>query len=253
MRLTVLRQVASVLEQCQTPNTDSPGRELLISVPELHHLLAAELSAIQVRPANVLVCPVNALNLAYVFTVQGAAAASQRALIQGEIESILQYAVQWNAVQESAAARRELLDSWRQVTPTALRRSFKGSSQVTETLITVSPADLLPPASKQVVVLQLLQLLLARMTGETAEQEQVAGLDTLLSSTVLLLTTALRQTYSATAPDPAAVMGDTFVGLLDTQPGGQAEQLYPAALQVKQGNWEILGAAQSASGRVLSG
>ena len=104
--------------------------------------------------------------------------------------------MQWNAVQESAAARRELLDSWRQVTRTALRRSFKGSSQVTETLITVSPADLLPPASKQVVVLQLLQLLLARMAGETAEQEQVAGLDTLLSSTVLLLTTALRQTYN---------------------------------------------------------
>ena len=59
--LTVPRQVASVLEQCQMPNTDSPGRELLISVPELHHLLAAELSAIQVGPVYALVCPANAL------------------------------------------------------------------------------------------------------------------------------------------------------------------------------------------------
>ena len=52
-------------------------------------------------------------------------AATQRALIQGEVESILPYAVQWNAVQENAAARRELLDSWRQITRTTLLQEFQ--------------------------------------------------------------------------------------------------------------------------------
>merc|ERR1719234_749182 len=99
-------QVASVLEQCQTANNGTSSQELLIEVPRLHKILAAELAAIQ-----------------------GSAAANQRVLIQSEIEAILVYAVQWNAVQEGSAARRELLDAWR---------------QVTETLITVTPAELLP-------------------------------------------------------------------------------------------------------------
>ena len=163
---------------------------LSLQVPRLHKILAAELAAIQ-----------------------GSAAANQRALIQSEIEAILVYAVQWNAVQEGSAARRELLDAWR---------------QVTETLITVTPAELLPSAGKQQVLLQMLQSLLNKVACEAA----VPGLDTLVSSTVLLLLTSLRSTYSA-MPERREVMGETFVGLLDAAAGEtNTSQTYSASLQV---------------------
>ena len=201
-------QVASVLEQCQAANNGTSSQELLIEVhplvchehcrkilslqvPRLHKILAAELA-----------------------TIQGSAAANQRALIQSEIEAILVYAVQWNAVQEGSAARRELLDAWR---------------QVTETLITVTPAELLPSAGKQQVLLQMLQSLLNKVACEAA----VPGLDTLVSSTVLLLLTSLRSTYSS-VPERREVMGETYVGLLDATTGETtSSQTYSASLQVR--------------------
>ena len=124
------------------------------------------------------------------------------AMIQAEIESILHYAVSWNSVQESAAARRDLLDSWR---------------QVAETLLSQAPADLLPASSKQQILLQLLQSLLNKVSGESL----VSGMDSLVSSTVLLLMTSLRQTYSL-APDKQDIMGDTYVGILDSSAGDSA-------------------------------
>ena len=65
------------------------------------------------------------------------------------VQSILVYAVRWNSVQESAAARRDLLDSWR---------------QVTEVLLLAAPAEHLPPVSKQQILLQLLQTLLNKVS-----------------------------------------------------------------------------------------
>ena len=60
----------------------------------------------------------------------------------------------------------------------------------------------------------------------------MAGLDTLVSSTVLILITALRQTYKGTL-HKQTIMGDTFVGLLDTTTGETtSEQVYSASLQV---------------------
>jgi len=182
-------QVAGVLEQCRAPPRDGAA-ELLVDVPALHRILAAELAAIQ-----------------------GSAAAGQRALVTSEIEAILTYAVRWNAVQEGAGARRDLLDAWR---------------QVTETLINVIPADLLPAAGKQQILLQLLQSLLNRVSGEAP----VHGMDTLVSSTVLLLLTALRTTYTA-LPDRRDVLGETFVGLLDASVAeASTSQTYSASLQV---------------------
>lgn len=182
-------QVAGVLEQCRAPPREGAA-ELLVDVPALHRILAAELAAIQ-----------------------GSAAAGQRALVTSEIEAILTYAVRWNAVQEGAGARRDLLDAWR---------------QVTETLINVIPADLLPSAGKQQILLQLLQSLLNKVSGEAP----VPGMDTLVSSTVLLLLTALRTTYTA-LPDRRDVLGETFVGLLDSSVTEAAtSQTYSASLQV---------------------
>ena len=172
-------QVAGVLEQCQVANMDGGSGEPLVDVASLHRILAVQLA-----------------------TIQGSAAVNQRATVQSEIR-----------VQENAAARRDLLDSWR---------------QVAETLLTLAPAELLPAASKQQILLQLLQTLLNKVAGESL----VSGMDSLVSSTVLLLMTALRQTYTA-APDKQDIMGDTFVGLLDTQAAGDSSgQLYSASLQV---------------------
>ena len=139
-------QVAGVLEQCQVANMDGGSGEPLVDVASLHRILAVELA-----------------------TIQGSAAVNQRATVQSEIR-----------VQENAAARRDLLDSWR---------------QVAETLLTLAPAELLPAAIKQQILLQLLQTLLNKVAGESL----VSGMDSLVSSTVLLLMTALRQTYTAAA------------------------------------------------------
>ena len=139
-------QVAGVLEQCQVANMDGGSGEPLVDVASLHRILAVQLA-----------------------TIQGSAAVNQRATVQSEIR-----------VQENAAARRDLLDSWR---------------QVAETLLTLAPAELLPAASKQQILLQLLQTLLNKVAGESL----VSGMDSLVSSTVLLLMTALRQTYTAAA------------------------------------------------------
>ena len=183
-------QVSGVLEQCQVHNTESGSQEVLISIPALHRILAMELA-----------------------TIQGSAALNQRALIQTEIEAILHYAVSWNRIQESAAARRDLLDSWR---------------EVAETLLSQTPPDLLPASSKQQILLQLLQTLLNKVGSESL----VSGMDTIVSSTVLLLMKSLRETYSI-SPDKQDIMGDTYVGLLDnvSQDLGSA-QLYSASLQV---------------------
>ena len=82
---------------------------------------------------------------------------------------------------------------------------------------------------KQQVLLQMLQSLLNKVACETA----VPGLDTLVSSTVLLLLTSLRSTYSA-MPQRKEVMGETYVGLLDATAGEtNTSQTYSASLQVR--------------------
>ena len=100
-----------------------------------------------------------------------------------------------------------------------------------ETLLSQAPTDLLPPSSKQQILLQLLQTLLTKVSGESL----VSGMDSLVSSTVLLLMTSLRSTYTST-PDRQDIMGDTYVGLLDSDPAAGSSsaggQLYSASLQV---------------------
>jgi len=183
-------QVSALLEQCQVQNTESVVHERLIMVPKLHKFLAAELA-----------------------NLQGTTAINQRTMIQSEIQSILVYAVRWNSVQESAAARRDLLDSWR---------------QVTEVLLLAAPAEHLPPVSKQQILLQLLQTLLNKVSTDDA----VPGLTILVSSAVLLLVTSLRETYEA-SPDKKTVFGETFVGILDASAvEASTSEVFSSSLQV---------------------
>ena len=189
-------QVDAVLQQCEEVVCGASQQRLIV-VPRLHRILAAELASLQ-----------------------GSTGINQRALVQSEIQSILHYAVRWNAIQEGAVARRDLLDAWR---------------QVTEVLLVTAPADQLPPASKQQILLQLLQTLLNKVVG-SSEEETAPGLAHLVSSAVLLLLNALRETYDS-VPDRTTVLGDTFVGLLDSTVAATAQQspqqgAFSAALHV---------------------
>ena len=80
---------------------------------------------------------------------------SQRGLIQDEIKTILNYALQWNQKQERKSSRKTLLDAWR---------------QVTEILLCAMPTDqvLSVPGAKQRLILELLQMLLNKVLADGA-------------------------------------------------------------------------------------
>lgn len=60
----------------------------------------------------------------------------------------------------------------------------------------------------------------------------MSGMDSIVSSTILLFLTFLRQSYTST-PDKQDIMGDTYVGILDNDLDDAASgQLYSASLQV---------------------
>jgi len=183
-------QVSALLQQCQVENAASTLHEKLIQVPKLHKFLSQELASLQ-----------------------GTTAMHQRAQIQSEIQSILLYAVRWNSVQEGAAARRQLLDAWR---------------QVTEVLLLVAPDDYVSPVGKQQILLQLLQALLNKVSSDNV----VVGLSSLVSSAVLLLLTSLRDTYEA-SPEKKSVLGETYVGVLDaTMSRSTSKDVFSSSLQV---------------------
>ncbi|CAB4060211.1 NUP205 [Lepeophtheirus salmonis] len=123
-------QVNQVLKDCETLSSNG---ERSIKVQELHRILNAELTNLQVS---------SSLN--------------QRQLINDEIQNILLYAVRWNAVQEEALTRRHLLDAWR---------------QVTEVLLCSIPLDILPSSSKQQLLLELLQTLLNKVLQDGTMSE----------------------------------------------------------------------------------
>ena len=84
-------------------------------------------------------------------------------------------------------------------------------------------------------MLQLLQSLLNKVSGESL----VSGMDSLVSSTVLLLMTSLRQTYSL-APDKQDIMGDTYVGILDSSAGDSAGMgEYSSRKSLSLHNWNF--------------
>ncbi len=116
------------------------------------------------------------------------------------LSSILTYAVQWNALQDRSITKRNILDAWR---------------QVTEVLLCSVPGDLLPADSKQQLLLDLLQTLLNKVLADRTMPE----LANQVSGVVLLLITALRQTYSSDGSGSSATIAkgaDYYVSILDS-------------------------------------
>jgi hypothetical protein len=96
--------------------------------------------------------------------------------------SILLHAVRCNNLREHELTKRGLLDGWR---------------QVTEVLLCCLPHDVITTSAKQQLLLDLLQMLIAKVLDDHTMPE----LSNQVSGVVLLLLVALRHTYSPTVAD----------------------------------------------------
>lgn len=164
----------------------------MIDVKTLHKILNQELANLQNSSSNGL--------------------GSQRSLIQDEIKIILKYAMEWNSVQDKISSRKNLLDAWR---------------QVGEMLLCALPNEQILAGSKQRLILELLQMLLNKVLSDGALLEMTNQ----VSGVVLLLMTALRQTYEGQGKAKMEA-NETHVSILDEGRSKlEASKLYSSALQ----------------------
>ena len=168
----------------------------MIDIKTLHRILNQELANLQNSSSNGL--------------------GSQRSLIQDEIKSILKYATEWNAVQDKVVSRKNLLDSWR---------------QVAEMFLCALPSDQVLPnlSAKQRLILELVQMILNKVLSDGALLEMTNQ----VSGVILLLLTALRQTYEGSnKKDSVGQNPEAYVTILDQSRAKETSRLYSSALQV---------------------
>ncbi|XP_038064864.1 nuclear pore complex protein Nup205-like [Patiria miniata] len=106
--------------------------------------------------------------------LQGASAIGQRPIVMQEIEAVLHNVTKRNSFCQGLAAKRHNFDAWR---------------QVAEVVLTSCPAEVLPPALKQKVVIELLQELLSKVCDE----EVTPDLASPVGGVLLTLMTSLRE------------------------------------------------------------
>ncbi|XP_058056565.1 nuclear pore complex protein Nup205 [Anopheles bellator] len=142
-----------VLQRCEIPvNRNAPhGRRRLIDIRKLHDYLLHELGSIHF-------------------------ATGQRAHIVQEIKTILQYAVLLNGQQEICTSTIQFLEAW---------------GQVTEVLVSVTPAMIMSLETKQIIITEILQIML----GKAVSKQILAELANIASSTVSLLMVNLRSCF----------------------------------------------------------
>ena len=183
--------IKGVLAKCRTVGMGDNSGVMLIDIPgKLHAILRQEIAAIS-----------------------GSTGMNQRQMIRDEVDAILRYALQLNAVLIETEARKSYLDAWR---------------QITEVIFCCTPTEILSNATRQQILLELLQTLLNKVHSEGASAELTSP----VSGIVLLLLTALRHTYlTGKAKDQKA---DGYVPILDasTQMFTKKSMVYPTALQV---------------------
>ena len=140
-----------------------------------------------------------------------------------------------NSAAVEAEARKSLLDAWR---------------QITEVIFCCTPTDILGNAARQQILLELLQTLLNKVLADGASNELTSP----VSGIVLILLTALRQTYrqpetsdaAAAVASAAKQVDPQYVPVLDATLGSSDSRMwggaaagskhssivYPTALQV---------------------
>ncbi|XP_012279262.1 nuclear pore complex protein Nup205 isoform X2 [Orussus abietinus] len=143
-------QVEMALGRCSAPLSRSFGGPQLVDIRKLHALVTEELAV-----------------------ARSSATLTQRKLMQRELQSMLAYALKRNQTKTLSYATVKFVEGW---------------CQATETLFCVASAQQLPPARRQVLLLDLSHDLLQKMTS----CEALAEIKTLVSGTVLVLLVNLR-------------------------------------------------------------
>ncbi|XP_031788663.1 nuclear pore complex protein Nup205 isoform X2 [Nasonia vitripennis] len=151
-------QVEMVLGRCSVPIALSGG-PMLIDIKKLHSLITDELSV-----------------------TQGSATATQRKLMQQELQSILAYALKRNQTKTLSYATVKFVEGW---------------CQTTEILFSIASNQQLPAAQRQNFLLNLSHDLLQKMTSCEALNE----IKTLVSGTVLILLVNLRISFAFQSDD----------------------------------------------------
>lgn len=146
-------QVEMVLGRCSVPCL-LPGGPQLVDVRKLHSLITEELAV-----------------------TQSSSTATQRKLMQQELQSILSYALKRNQTKTLSYATVKFVEGW---------------CQTTEILFSIANSQQLPIARRQSLLLNLAHDLLQKMTSCEALHE----IKTLVSGTVLILLVNLKNSFA---------------------------------------------------------
>ena len=146
-------QVEMVLGRCSVPIVLTGGPQL-IDIRKLHSLITEELSV-----------------------TQSSATATQRKLMQQELQSILAYALKRNQTKTLSYATVKFVEGW---------------CQTTEILFSIATNQQLPASQRQTLLLNLSHDLLQKMTSCEALNE----IKTLVSGTVLILLVNLKNSFA---------------------------------------------------------
>ncbi|XP_063977715.1 nuclear pore complex protein Nup205 [Diachasmimorpha longicaudata] len=146
-------QVEMVLGKCSGPVMPHGGPQL-IDIRKLHSLIIEELAV-----------------------TQSSATATQRKLMQQELQSILAYALKRNQTKTLSYATVKFVEGW---------------CQATEILFSIATNQQLPASQRQSLLLNLSHDLLQKMTSCEALNE----IKTLVSGTVLILLVNLKNTFA---------------------------------------------------------
>ncbi|XP_046735126.1 nuclear pore complex protein Nup205 [Diprion similis] len=167
-------QIEMVLGRCSIP-VPLGGSPQLIDIRKLHNLITEELAG-----------------------TQTSATATQRKLVQQELQSILAYALKRNQTKTLSYATVKFVEGW---------------CQTTEILFSVATNQQLPAAQRQNLLLNLSHDLLQKMTSCEALNE----IKTLVSGTVLILLVNLRNSFSMQSDDellPSSAANTTMMKII---------------------------------------
>ncbi|XP_034945477.1 nuclear pore complex protein Nup205 [Chelonus insularis] len=156
-------QVEMVLNKCSVPMIANGGPQL-IDIRRLHALIKEELAV-----------------------TQSSATATQRKLMQQELQSILAYALKRNQTKTLSYATVKFVEGW---------------CQATEMLFSIATTQQLPTSLRQSLLLNLSHDLLQKMTS----CEAISEIKTLVSSTVLILLVNLKNTFAVPDAENSEVL-----------------------------------------------
>ncbi|XP_071834158.1 nuclear pore complex protein Nup205-like isoform X2 [Apostichopus japonicus] len=173
--LQIRRKILSILDSIDL-SLDVPGK---LDLEVIDNAMAEQVIAgCETRnEQGVVLCNLKLLHrilTAELNNLQGSSALGQRSRLEEEVGIILRAAVERNVARLTLKSRRHAFDAWR---------------QVVEVLLTSCSEEILPNDVRQMVTIELLQELLAKVLDEDASSELTSP----VAGNLLSLTTTLRQ------------------------------------------------------------